>query len=58
MQRFGLEWLFRLLAEPRRLWRRYLYLNPAYLMLVVLQRFRVKHFSPQGSPPANDVLVG
>ena len=24
MQRFGLEWLFRLLLEPRRLWRRYL----------------------------------
>jgi exopolysaccharide biosynthesis WecB/TagA/CpsF family protein len=58
MQRFGLEWLFRLLAEPRRLWRRYLYLNPAYLILVALQRFGLRHFSPQGRPPANDVLVG
>ena len=58
MQRLGLEWLFRLLAEPRRLWRRYLYLNPAYLMLVTLQRLGLRHFSPQGSPPANDVLVG
>lgn len=26
----GLEWLFRLLQEPRRLWRRYLILNPLY----------------------------
>ncbi|MDW5265149.1 MULTISPECIES: WecB/TagA/CpsF family glycosyltransferase [Acidobacteriaceae] len=58
MQRFGLEWLFRLRAEPRRLWRRYLYLNPAYLILVTLQRFGVRHFSPQGSPPANDALGG
>lgn len=58
MQRFGLEWLFRLLAEPRRLWRRYLYLNPAYLILVTLQRFGLRHFSSQGSPPVNDILVG
>jgi N-acetylglucosaminyldiphosphoundecaprenol N-acetyl-beta-D-mannosaminyltransferase len=57
MQGLGLEWLFRLLAEPRRLWRRYLYLNPAYLLLVALQRFGLRHFSPQGSPPANDVSV-
>jgi N-acetylglucosaminyldiphosphoundecaprenol N-acetyl-beta-D-mannosaminyltransferase len=58
MQRLGLEWLFRLSAEPRRLWRRYLLLNPAYLVLVALQCFGVKRFTPQGSPPANDVLVG
>jgi N-acetylglucosaminyldiphosphoundecaprenol N-acetyl-beta-D-mannosaminyltransferase len=58
MQRLGLEWLFRLLAEPRRLWRRYLYLNPAYLVLVTLQRFGLRHFSPQGRRPAKEVLVG
>ncbi|MEZ5734637.1 MAG: WecB/TagA/CpsF family glycosyltransferase [Novosphingobium sp.] len=29
MQRAGLEWLFRLASEPRRLWRRYLYEGPA-----------------------------
>ncbi len=32
MQRAGLEWLFRLLSEPRRLWRRYVFNNPAYLI--------------------------
>ena len=31
MQRNGLEWLFRLATEPRRLWRRYLVNNTAFL---------------------------
>ena len=31
MQRAGLEWAFRLAAEPRRLWRRYLFHNPRFL---------------------------
>ncbi|MGD0901126.1 MAG: WecB/TagA/CpsF family glycosyltransferase [Thermoguttaceae bacterium] len=31
MQRSGLEWLFRLLCEPRRLWRRYLVTNTIFL---------------------------
>ncbi|WP_400162848.1 WecB/TagA/CpsF family glycosyltransferase [Brevibacillus sp. TJ4] len=31
MQRSGLEWLFRLICEPRRLWRRYVVLNPLFL---------------------------
>jgi N-acetylglucosaminyldiphosphoundecaprenol N-acetyl-beta-D-mannosaminyltransferase len=37
IQRGGLEWLFRLLMEPRRLWRRYLLNNPKFLWLVLLQ---------------------
>ncbi len=37
MQRAGLEWLFRLLTEPRRLWRRYLINNPLFVALVVLE---------------------
>lgn len=32
MQRCGLEWLFRLASEPRRLWRRYLIQNPRFLL--------------------------
>jgi N-acetylglucosaminyldiphosphoundecaprenol N-acetyl-beta-D-mannosaminyltransferase len=31
MQRVGLEWLFRLVQEPRRLWRRYLRYNPRFV---------------------------
>ena len=38
MQRCGLEWLFRLLMEPRRLWRRYLLVTPRFLPLWALQK--------------------
>ena len=58
MQRFGMEWLFRLFVEPRRLWRRYLYLNPAYLVLVTLQLLGWRDFSAQGRAPAREVLLG
>lgn len=37
MQRSGLEWLFRLAAEPGRLWRRYLIYNPLFMLYVALQ---------------------
>ncbi len=37
MMRFGLEWLFRLVMEPRRLWRRYLLGNPRFLLLLLHQ---------------------
>lgn len=32
IQRLGLEWLFRLVQEPTRLWRRYLVNNPAFVV--------------------------
>jgi N-acetylglucosaminyldiphosphoundecaprenol N-acetyl-beta-D-mannosaminyltransferase len=35
MQRGGLEWLYRLVREPRRLWRRYLRNNPAFLYRIL-----------------------
>lgn len=35
----GFEWLFRLLSEPRRLWRRYLFGNLAFIRAVVNQRY-------------------
>ena len=37
MQRKGLEWLFRVLTEPRRLWRRYATNIPAFLSLFLAQ---------------------
>ncbi|MGB7134591.1 MAG: WecB/TagA/CpsF family glycosyltransferase [Acidobacteriaceae bacterium] len=37
MQRLALEWLFRLMLEPRRLWRRYLLGNPRFVGLVLRQ---------------------
>ena len=35
MQKLGLEWLFRLLTEPRRLWKRYLQHSPRFIVLAV-----------------------
>jgi N-acetylglucosaminyldiphosphoundecaprenol N-acetyl-beta-D-mannosaminyltransferase len=32
MQQHGLEWLFRLAKEPRRLWRRYTYTNLSFIL--------------------------
>ncbi len=37
VQRAGLEWLFRLATEPRRLWRRYAYHNPRFVALLARQ---------------------
>ncbi len=37
MQRSGLEWLYRLLSEPRRLWRRYLVTNTLFIFLATRQ---------------------
>jgi N-acetylglucosaminyldiphosphoundecaprenol N-acetyl-beta-D-mannosaminyltransferase len=51
VQRRGLQWLWRLAAEPRRLWRRYLLLNPAYLALLAAQRLGVWRPRPGGRPP-------
>ncbi len=44
----GLEWLFRLLMEPRRLWRRYAKHNPRFAVLLTLQLFGLIHFDQSG----------
>jgi N-acetylglucosaminyldiphosphoundecaprenol N-acetyl-beta-D-mannosaminyltransferase len=41
MQNAGLEWLFRLVTEPKRLWRRYLHHNPRFIWLVGLESIKV-----------------
>jgi N-acetylglucosaminyldiphosphoundecaprenol N-acetyl-beta-D-mannosaminyltransferase len=48
MQRAGLEWIFRLAQEPRRLFWRYLKHNPRFLCLFVFQLFR--HFTRTTKP--------
>lgn len=37
----GMEWLYRLLAEPRRLWKRYLVHGPSFFWLVFKQKFNL-----------------
>ena len=59
MQKYGFEWLFRFVKEPRRLWHRYLVLNPYYVSLVFLQMFRLKKFDPQNTEtPTSEILYG
>ena len=42
MMKSGLEWLFRLLVEPRRLWRRYLIGNPRFVFQTLKQWVRAR----------------
>jgi N-acetylglucosaminyldiphosphoundecaprenol N-acetyl-beta-D-mannosaminyltransferase len=49
MQKRGLEWLWRLGLEPRRLWRRYVILNPAYAGRLAAEKAGLRKFPP---PPA------
>ncbi len=42
MMPLGLEWLFRLATEPRRLWRRYLKHNPRFVVLFARQWLRYR----------------
>ena len=59
LQEWGLEWFYRLLAEPRRLWRRYLLLNPIYASLLCLQLCGLRHFDPASTqPPTEELLYG
>jgi N-acetylglucosaminyldiphosphoundecaprenol N-acetyl-beta-D-mannosaminyltransferase len=46
MQNAGLEWLYRLIQEPKRLWQRYVILNPLYLWNIFLQYLGLKKIAP------------
>lgn len=49
MQRNGLEWLFRLYQEPRRLFKRYAVTNSIFLLLLCKEVIRVKIFRRKGN---------
>jgi N-acetylglucosaminyldiphosphoundecaprenol N-acetyl-beta-D-mannosaminyltransferase len=49
MQSSGLEWLYRLLQEPRRLWRRYLTYNPRFVLGFARQYVRHRRALARGS---------
>lgn len=48
MQNAGLEWLFRLGVEPKRLWKRYLRTNPRFIYYFILQFLFNKSFIKEG----------
>ncbi len=59
MQRQGLEWLYRLACEPRRLWRRYAFYNPAYLIMLACQGLGWRRFDPEDDiSPSERILYG
>jgi N-acetylglucosaminyldiphosphoundecaprenol N-acetyl-beta-D-mannosaminyltransferase len=45
MQKMGLEWVFRLASEPRRLWKRYLKHNPRFVWYFLRQWLSERHQS-------------
>jgi len=49
MQDAGLEWLFRLLCEPRRLWRRYAVHNPRFAFQLARQLARERQLRPRSA---------
>jgi N-acetylglucosaminyldiphosphoundecaprenol N-acetyl-beta-D-mannosaminyltransferase len=50
LMRLGLEWLFRLFQEPRRLWRRYLLYNPLFVALLIVELAGLGHSDHDGHP--------
>lgn len=59
MQRYGLEWLYRLSREPKRLWKRYSTTNPAFVTLATLQKLGLYQGSPKAAAkPTEEVLFG
>ena len=42
IQYFGFEWLYRLISEPHRLWRRYLFHNPRFIYYFIVQLIKNK----------------
>lgn len=58
IQDMGMEWFFRLCMEPRRLWRRYVYLNPAYIVMITLQLLGLRSYSSAGVPPGKELIYG
>ncbi|MDB9374856.1 WecB/TagA/CpsF family glycosyltransferase [Nodularia sphaerocarpa] len=42
MQKLGLEWLFRLIMEPKRLWKRYFKHNPRFIVIFLIQFLHYK----------------
>jgi hypothetical protein len=59
MQQRGLEWLFRLTCEPRRLWKRYLYLNPLFVLLLLGQLSGAYVIDPEKTElPLQEICYG
>jgi N-acetylglucosaminyldiphosphoundecaprenol N-acetyl-beta-D-mannosaminyltransferase len=52
IKRAGLQWLHRLAQDPRRLWRRYLRNNPAFVWNIALQLLKLRRYPRISDIPA------
>jgi N-acetylglucosaminyldiphosphoundecaprenol N-acetyl-beta-D-mannosaminyltransferase len=52
LQKAGLEWLFRLTQEPKRLWKRYLVNNPLFVLRAGAQFLGLRNYLPPGGSSA------
>jgi N-acetylglucosaminyldiphosphoundecaprenol N-acetyl-beta-D-mannosaminyltransferase len=41
MQKYGLEWIYRLMKEPQRLWKRYLFTNSQFVFLFFKKKLKL-----------------
>ena len=48
MQKSGLEWLYRVIQEPRRMWKRYLVTNCLFAVMMFRERLRVRKYGLHG----------
>ncbi len=59
LQRLGLEWFYRFVHEPGRLWKRYVLLNPLYISLLILQATGLRIFDlTRAKPPLDEIRYG
>lgn len=59
VQRRGLQWLYRLAQDPTRLWRRYLVLNPRFIVRLAAQAAGIHRPRPdRPTAPPKEILVG
>ena len=57
MQETGLEWAFRLMMDPRRLWKRYAKQNPRFAWLSLLQLLGARRFEAQAAPRSSSPSI-
>lgn len=58
MRQHGLEWLYRLSREPRRLWRRYIVNNPMFVLLILRQLTQSRNIHAHGLNSHSDRFDG
>ena len=56
-QEHSLEWLYRLIIEPRRMWKRYIIGNFLFLCYIFKEKFFLRHATSEYYQPESDLLT-